>query len=100
MTEIDGIPAEWSMCAHTVLAGQPYCVTDGPADPTHADNPLLTLTDLRSYAGVPLIDRSGQAIGAHCVIDVHPRTFTDDDVAMLADGAAETIRILEEHRRR
>ncbi|MEU4245649.1 GAF domain-containing protein [Actinoplanes sp. NPDC026619] len=99
MAEIDGIPAEWSLCAHTVLAGRPYCVTDGATDPAHADNPLLNMTDMHSYAGVPLIDHSGQAIGAHCVIDVDPRTFTDDDLALLADSAAETMRILDEHRR-
>jgi GAF domain-containing protein len=99
MADVEGIPAEWSMCAQTVLAGQAYRVADGPADPAHADNPMLALSGLRSYAGVPLIDHSGQTLGAHCVIDVHPRTFTDEEVTILAESAAETIVLLDQYRK-
>lgn len=98
VAQAQGLPAEWSLCARTTLAGEPYRVSDGAADPAHADNPMLSLTGLRSYAGVPLVDESGQALGAHCVLDTGPRTFTEDDVAVLAAGAAEALRILADHR--
>jgi len=96
--EVQGTPAEWALCTHTVLAGQPYCITDGTADPVHAANPIFAIAPIRSYAGVPLTDDSGQILGAHCVIDVTPRTFTEDDITVLTAGAAETMRILAEHR--
>ena len=96
--EVQGSPAEWALCSHTVLAGRPYCLADGTADPIHADNPLLAMTAVRSYAGAPLSDGSGHILGAHCVIDVTPRTFTDADVTVLTAGAAEAMRILAEHR--
>ena len=98
VAEVQGTPAEWALCSHTVLAGSPYCIIDGTTDPVHADNPLLAMTPLRSYAGVPLEDGSGHILGAHCVIDVVPRSFTDHDIAVLNDGAQHTMDILTEYR--
>jgi GAF domain-containing protein len=95
--DIQGIPAEWSLCAHTVLAGHPYCVTDAPTDPAHADNPMLTGNGIRSYAGVPLTDGSGQVLGAHCVVDTAPRVFTEHDLAALAEDAHQSMQILAEY---
>jgi GAF domain-containing protein len=93
-----GIPAEWALCSHTVLTGAPYRVFDGTVDPEHSDNPLLAMTGARSYAGVPLRDGSGIVLGAHCVLDLAARTFTDDDVAALDESAGQVMRILAEHR--
>ncbi|WP_433794813.1 GAF domain-containing protein [Actinoplanes sp. CA-252034] len=98
ISEVQGTPAEWALCSHTVLAGEPYCIADGTTDPVHADNPLLAMTPIRSYAGVPLTDDSGHILGAHCVIDTKPRTFTDGDITVLTAGATETMRILAGHR--
>jgi GAF domain-containing protein len=92
--QVQGVPAEWALCTHTVLAGAPYCVGDALAEPLHRDNPLLAATGLRSYAGVPLLDPGGQAIGAHCVLDVATRTFTDQDLGVLRDGAQRALPIL------
>jgi GAF domain-containing protein len=98
VTEVQGTPAEWALCSHTVLAGSPYCIIDATTDPRHADNPLLAITPLRSYAGVPIDDGSGHVLGAHCVIDVVPRAFTENDIAVLTEGAQETMHILAEYR--
>lgn len=92
--QVQGMPAEWAICTHTVLAGAPYCVGDARAEPLHRDNPLLAATGLRSYAGVPLLDPSGQAIGAHCVLDAGTRTFTDHELAVLEAGARRALPIL------
>ena len=92
-----GTPAEWALCTHTVLAGEPYCIIDGATDPVHAGNPLLELTGVRSYGGVPLVDGSGHTLGAHCVIDLSPRTFTERDLAVLREGADEAMRILGDY---
>jgi GAF domain-containing protein len=98
VSDAQGVPAEWSLCSHTVLAGHPYRITDGTTDPVHADNPMFAMTPIRSYAGVPLGDDSEHILGAHCVIDVVPRTFTDADITVLTAGAAEAMRLLAEHR--
>jgi GAF domain-containing protein len=96
--DLQGTPAEWAMCTHTLLAGSPFCLTDNTADARHADNPLLAMTGLRSYAGVPLRDDSGHVLGAHCVLDATPRHFTEQDIAVLTEGAAEIMQILDRHR--
>lgn len=97
VTEVQGTPAEWALCTHTVLGGRPYCVTD-VADSPHADNPLLRMTGLRSYAGVPLQDGSGHTLGAHCVMDTARRDFDEDDLTVLRQGAAEIMRLLDDVR--
>jgi GAF domain-containing protein len=94
VSQSQGIPAEWAMCTHTVLAGAPYCVSDATADPVHADNPLLPAEGLRSYAGVPLTDGDGHVLGAHCVLDTAARTFTDQDLEVLHEGAREAMQSL------
>lgn len=98
VADAQGTPAEWAMCTHTVLAGEPYCVVDGLADARHADNPFLRMTGLRSYLGVPLIGSAGHTLGAHCVIDARPRIFTDVDLAVLTDGAEQVMKLLGAHR--
>jgi GAF domain-containing protein len=98
VTDVQGIPAEWSLCTHTVLAGHPYCVTDAPADPAHADNPMIAGTGLRSYAGVPLIDGTGHVLGAHCVVGPAPRIFTEQEITALTEEAQKTMHVLAEYR--
>lgn len=98
VAEAQGTPAEWALCTHTVLDGRPYCVSDNTADPLHADNPLLTMAGLRSYAGVPLRDDSGHNIGSHCVLNPGPRDFTGSDLAVLQQGADDVMQILAEYR--
>ena len=97
IAQAQGTPAEWALCTQTVLGGRAYCVSDNTTDPLHVDNPLLTMTGLRSYAGVPLQDGSGHTLGSHCVLDAAPRTFTDDDLAVLQQGADEIMTILADY---
>jgi GAF domain-containing protein len=98
VTEAQGTPAEWAMCTHTVLAGEPYCVTDGLSDPRHSGNPFLQTAGLRSYLGVPLLGTDGVTLGAHCVVDTRPRIFSDVDLAVITDGAEKAMRLLDAYR--
>ncbi|MFI1996957.1 GAF domain-containing protein [Actinoplanes sp. NPDC020271] len=93
VADVQGTPAEWALCTHTVLTGRPYCVASA-AESEHADNPLVRMTGLRSYAGMPLQDGSGHTLGAHCVMDVGTRVFHDDELAVLRDGADEIMTVL------
>jgi GAF domain-containing protein len=90
--------SEWALCTHTVLGARPYCLTDNTTDTLHDDNPMLAMTGLHSYAGVPLHGDSGHILGAHCVLDAGPWHFTDDDIAVLTEGAADIMRILDRYR--
>lgn len=54
---------------------------------------------IRAYAGVPLVGRDGLPLGTLCVFDVRPRTFTDRQLATLADLARMVMLVLEQRRR-
>lgn len=64
-------PREIAFCDHAIRNPlQPLSVPDAMADARFRDNPLVTgAPDIRSYLGVPLVDREGHALGTLCVID-------------------------------
>jgi GAF domain-containing protein len=73
--ETDQSPRSQSFCHYTVLRpGEPMIVSDARQDPRFAQSPLVVAGPrIRFYAGVPLIDTAGYALGALCVADTHPR---------------------------
>ena len=75
-------------------------VEDASKDPRFADNPLVTGdTNIRFYAGAPLVTASGQAIGTVCVLDVQPRKLTEVQLETLRFLAQQVVTKLEERRR-
>ena len=44
-----------------------------------------------AYAGVPLIDAGGHALGTLCVIDSRPRKWSKSQVELLNDLAASVV---------
>jgi GAF domain-containing protein len=44
-----------------------------------------------AYAGIPLIDSEGNALGTLCVIDSQPRHWTTHQVQLLSDLAASVV---------
>ena len=71
----DDIPRKNALCQHAVKCpGEPVVATDARADPRFATNPCVVGPPyIRFYAGVPLLDRAGYALGALCVMDSVPR---------------------------
>jgi PAS domain S-box-containing protein len=85
-----------AFCAHAICDEGPFSVPDAAVDPRFSENPLVTQEPfIRSYAGAPLVDAFGLALGTLCVIDRIPRTWTARELEVLTSLARMTIRHLE-----
>ncbi len=81
-------PLSHSFCQHAVAAREPLLVTDARRDPVLHANLAIRDLGVIAYAGIPLIDPVGQALGTLCAIDHRPRAWTEEQVASLRDLAA------------
>jgi excisionase family DNA binding protein len=95
--EMTETPRDWSFCNRTILQRDVFTVEDLMLDPQFAHNPAVTGTPyFRFYAGAPVIDPEGFALGAMCVIDYKPRVLNDDErtaLFALAEIASDEIRL-------
>ena len=79
---------EASFCVHTIDQTGVMVIEDAKKDERFADNPLVTgKPHVRFYAGAPLTAPNGYRLGALCLLDDDPRTFTTEDQKTLADLA-------------
>ena len=71
-------PRDVAFCAHAINNPDDlFVVEDAAADERFADNPLVTGDPhVRFYAGMPVLDGEGHALGTVCTIDHRPRRVT------------------------
>lgn len=96
---ISETPRELSFCAHAILSpDRVTCVPDAMLDPRFAGNALVRGDPhIRFYAGAPILDASGHALGAVCVIDSRPHTPEPASLARLRDLAAGVSAAVQLH---
>ena len=84
-----------SLCSLAILDSQPTIFEDATKEPCLLANPLVAGEfGLRFYAGAPIVTHDGFNIGTVCVVDHHPRPFSEDDENLLtqfADAAMKAI---------
>jgi GAF domain-containing protein len=96
-----GLPEPWasareaplthSFCQHAVASREPLLVDDAREHPLLRDNLAIRDMGVIAYAGFPLIDADGHALGTLCVIDSQPRHWTTHQVQLLGDLAASVV---------
>ena len=96
-----GLPEPWasrreaplthSFCQHAVASGAPLLVTDAREHALLRDNLAIRDMGVIAYAGIPLIDGDGHALGTLCVMDSQPRHWTTNQVQLLTDVAASVV---------
>jgi PAS domain S-box-containing protein len=68
------IPRPNTFCDRAIRHKEMLVVTDAAADPVFAGFPQIDYNEgMRFYAGVPLINPEGYALGTLCVLDTEPR---------------------------
>jgi two-component sensor histidine kinase len=91
-------PRDVSFCSHAIQrADEVMVVSDARHDVRFDDNPLVTGEPfIRFYAGVPLVLKSGDAIGTLCIIDPEPRfDFGEREMRMLMDMGRSVVTEIE-----
>lgn len=82
-------PRELAFCSHAIMQDGPFVVEDAGADPRFAANPLVTgEPHIRFYAGYPVLDADGMALGSLCVLDSEPRRLRERELRALRELAA------------
>jgi hypothetical protein len=86
-----GTPLSHSFCQHAVAGREPLIVDDARQHAVLRDNLAIRDMGVVAYAGIPLIDADGNALGTLCVIDSQPRHWTTHQVRLLEDLAASVV---------
>lgn len=93
-----GLEGEWatnresalnsSFCQYVVARRDRLVITDAENDPLVHDNLAVSEQGAKAYAGSPLTTSRGHVLGSLCIIDNRPRTWTDEELALVDELSA------------
>ncbi len=87
---------EVSFCTHTILMPKPLIVPDATKDARFANSPLVKEDPhIRFYAGFPLLNPEGVAVGSLCAVDNKPRRISAAQQLAMEALARQVMALLE-----
>jgi diguanylate cyclase (GGDEF)-like protein len=99
--DVPQLDRQIAFCAHAVMQpGKVLVIEDLLQDARFKDNPLVTdAPHVRFYAGAPLVDPNGFALGTIAVVDIKPRSLHKKETSVLRDLSVLVMTALENRRR-
>lgn len=96
-TQMKETPRDFAFCTHTMQnANEILIVPDSRLDVRFADNPLVTNEPhVIFYAGMPLVNKDGYAMGSLCVLDSEPKLLNAAQMHALKILANQVIKLFE-----
>ena len=89
-------PRDIAFCAHAILQTGPMIVRDALKDMRFADSSLVTRAPhIRFYAGFPLSNPEGFALGMLCAIDRRPRQLSNAQKKAMQALSRQVMALLE-----
>jgi signal transduction histidine kinase len=100
-TDITENQRELSFCTHLLASGEDIMIVpDATQDERFANNPIVTgPTKIMFYAGVPLVNEEGHALGTLCMVDQQTHTLSPYQVGALKTLASQVMDKLELRRK-
>lgn len=92
--DLETVERKNTVCQYTLLSDDSLMIEDTFLDPRTSTNPLIIAGQIRFYAGVPLLDDRGIALGTLCVIDYLPKTLNQHQLQELKDLAKAVVTVL------
>ncbi len=96
-TSLRETPRDIAFCAHAILhSSEAFLVPDSYLDERFANNPLVIgEPKIRFYAGIPLVNDQGSALGTLCVVDHKPNQLDKNQIKSLELLGKQIIHLLE-----
>lgn len=77
------LPRTESFCTHVIDSNKAFILEDATAHPAFSRSLLVQQYGIRAYLGVPLTTTEGCCVGTLAVMDLSPRKFTPQELALL-----------------
>lgn len=89
-----------SFCGHTILSDEEVTIVyDASADERFLDNPFVTNSIVKFYAGVPIVTQEGYKLGTLCVYDCVIRNLSEEQILALKLLAKQVMTLFESDRK-
>lgn len=89
-------PRDISFCGHAILEKDPiFIINDAREDERFCNNPLVNEYNAIFYAGVPLINPDGFALGTLCAFGHEPKELNDFQREILINLGKQVVHLFE-----
>ncbi|KAA0127772.1 response regulator [Chryseobacterium sp. SN22] len=91
---MDVLDRKDAICHYPVATGQMVIIQDTLLDERSSGSAVILEAGIRFYAGVPLMDEEGFALGTLCVLNNEPKNLSGEQIATLKKLAEAVTKLL------